>query len=376
MADDAAATFATAKFFYLGLFVLSAVASWILRDHGDAFVHRLPEMESCRLPDGGPLNGDCVGKGAVLRISFATFAFHLAHAATLAGCQSEDDPRTAAHTSCLGAKLASWVALATVAFFIPNAFFGVYGELARVFSGVFLIFQAIVMLDLVYRINEALIDRPGCVPALVAAAFALYALAMTVIALCYHFYAPRGSCSTNVGWITWTLIMALGYSALSVSPWRIDRAGLMTSGAVFAYTAYLLLNALTSQPRDGSNPCVAMGGMDGDWIQVVGFLIALGAVIMSTLSTGTSDMLPAGSTSGPPLPYRPDFFHATFSLAAMYLAMLFTSWSLEETPDEWVLDKGWQSAWVKIASQWLVVALYVWTMIAPRLLPDRDFSWA
>lgn len=30
--------------------------------------------------------------------------------------------------------------------------------------------------------------------------------------------------------------------------------------------------------------------------------------------------------------------------------------------------------WIVIASQWLVLTLYLWTLIAPRLFPDRDFS--
>jgi len=30
--------------------------------------------------------------------------------------------------------------------------------------------------------------------------------------------------------------------------------------------------------------------------------------------------------------------------------------------------------WMIIGSQWLVMTLYVWTLVAPRLFPDRDFS--
>lgn len=30
--------------------------------------------------------------------------------------------------------------------------------------------------------------------------------------------------------------------------------------------------------------------------------------------------------------------------------------------------------WVKIGSQWVAIALFLWTLIAPVLLPDRDFG--
>ncbi len=35
---------------------------------------------------------------------------------------------------------------------------------------------------------------------------------------------------------------------------------------------------------------------------------------------------------------------------------------------------GKTSMWVIVGSQWLVLTLYLWTLIAPRLFPDRDFS--
>ena len=41
---------------------------------------------------------------------------------------------------------------------------------------------------------------------------------------------------------------------------------------------------------------------------------------------------------------------------------------------QYLLNVGWTSVWVKIASQWVTVALYCWTLVAPLLFPDRDFA--
>lgn len=30
--------------------------------------------------------------------------------------------------------------------------------------------------------------------------------------------------------------------------------------------------------------------------------------------------------------------------------------------------------WVKISTQWLTMALFLWTVLAPKLLPDREFG--
>ena len=75
------------------------------------------------------------------------------------------------------------------------------------------------------------------------------------------------------------------------------------------------------------------------------------------------------------LPYRYDFFHAIFALASMYLSMLFTSWNLNGTDaEEFELNKGKVSMWIKIVSQWVCFSLYAWTMIAPAVCSGREFS--
>ena len=41
---------------------------------------------------------------------------------------------------------------------------------------------------------------------------------LVILGFMYHYYAPYASCSLNIFFITWTLIMALVYAALSVRP--------------------------------------------------------------------------------------------------------------------------------------------------------------
>ena len=82
----------------------------------------------------------------------------------------------------------------------------------------------------------------------------------------------------------------------------------------------------------------------------------------------------AGKTypSGP-VSYSYSFFHFIFALASMYLAMLMTGWGLHNVEDAEEVDVGWASVWVKMASLWVTAALYTWSLVAPAVLPDREF---
>jgi len=74
-----------------------------------------------------------------------------------------------------------------------------------------------------------------------------------------------------------------------------------------------------------------------------------------------------------PITYNYSFFHLIFALASMYIAMLMTGWgAVEQEKDR--LDVGWTSVWVKTGAEWLTALLYTWTLIAPALLPDREWA--
>lgn len=34
------------------------------------------------------------------------------------------------------------------------------------------------------------------------------------------------------------------------------------------------------------------------------------------------------------------------------------------------------AVWIKITSSWMGLLVYIWTLIAPVLFPDRDFDWS
>lgn len=122
--------------------------------------------------------------------------------------------------------------------------------------------------------------------------------------------------------------------------------------------------------------------------QVVGFLVALFSVGWSALSGGsqkevfTFDVAAEmkykegeENAGDEDLSFSPWLFHLMFSFASAYLGMVLTGWVWQQDANgEFQVDKGVTSLWVKIAAQWVCYSLYIWTVVAPILLPDRDFS--
>jgi len=79
-----------------------------------------------------------------------------------------------------------------------------------------------------------------------------------------------------------------------------------------------------------------------------------------------------------PQSYRGYYF--VMLLLSFYLAMLLSNWgtAADGEADAELLNGSYNaslaSAWVQLTSGWLCALLYLWTLVAPRLLPDRDFS--
>jgi len=71
--------------------------------------------------------------------------------------------------------------------------------------------------------------------------------------------------------------------------------------------------------------------------------------------------------------YSYAFFHFMFFLASLYVMMSLTNWYKPSESDLMKLNSNMSSVWVKITSTWVCLAIYLWTLVAPIVLPDREF---
>lgn len=62
-------------------------------------------------------------------------------------------------------------------------------------------------------------------------------------------------------------------------------------------------------------------------------------------------------------------------IGSMYIAMLITNWGSPQLSTG-ILDAYTPNGfafWSRMGLQWVTSLLYIWTLIAPKIFPDRDF---
>jgi len=78
--------------------------------------------------------------------------------------------------------------------------------------------------------------------------------------------------------------------------------------------------------------------------------------------------------------YSYSFFHLVFVLAVLYVAMILTNWKSvsskydAENGNQVNVDYGMTAVWVKFASFVTVMLIYVWTLLAPVIFPNRQWA--
>jgi hypothetical protein len=256
---------------------------------------------------------------------------------------------------------------------------------------------------------------------------------LTLFAFLFKWYVPRASgCETNAWLISVTVVLVVVCALVSAHPAAAERgASVLPAAVVAAYCAYLTHAALASEPgttssaagvgKENASLCVpvrnsAGGAGRAELNELAGAALTLLSVAYSALRCGSADffgdgdgdadsgdvatrgLLESHDTNGDavngddsdvggagaafpngPVRYSYSFFHAVFALASAYLGMLLTGWGARGDGDAGGgdirdVDSGWASVWVKIVSAWITSLLYAWTVAAPFVMEDRDFT--
>jgi serine incorporator 1/3 len=366
----------------------------------------------------------CAGFGGVYRPMFvATLFFILSAVATKVQPSLNREAWPAKYAMFLFA-----VALSMIVHTAP-LFTGFYLWMARLGATVFVVLQQVILIDVAYNWNEDWVDRAdqedrlsygegsAWLKAIVATCVTFYALALAGIIVLYRMF---DGCALNAWIITLTVV---GIVALTVIQLSGSEGSLLTSSVISLYAVYLAYSAVSKNPDGSCNPQL---GDDDVWGIAMGLTLTAVSLAWTGWSWTAEDRLNVegvqsartvaatnpdahasdGRNVNLDVPFLDpdeqgaaglvmdtnDMVAATFFtgsseiwklnvvmvLISCYVAMTLTGWGTIEVLDEEKNAANPTVGRVNMAmlmlSQWFAIGLYGWTLLAPRLFPDRDFS--
>ncbi|KAJ0794752.1 putative serine incorporator/TMS membrane protein [Helianthus annuus] len=384
----------SARIAYCGLFALSLIVAWILREVAAPLMEKIPWINHFyETPDREWFETD-----AVLRVSLGNFLFFSILSLLMVGVKNQKDPRDSLHHGGWMMKIICWCLLVIFMFFLPNEIISFYESTSKIGSGLFLLVQVVLLLDFVHSWNDKWVgyDEQFWYAALLIVSLVCYVATFSFSGLLFYLFTPSGQdCGLNTFFIVMTLILVFVFAVITLHP--TVSGSILPASVISLYCMYLCYSGLASEPRDYAcnglhkhSKAVSTGTL------TVGLLTTVLSVVYSAVRAGSSTTLlspPSSPRAGDekpllpldkrdeheekennkPVTYSYSFFHIIFSLASMYSAMLLTGWSTSVGESGRLVDVGWPSVWVRIITSWATAGLFIWSMVAPHLFPDREF---
>lgn len=376
--------------------------------------------DPCQQYDKGPSLAQCAGNAGVYRpMAVASLFFAVAAVATKV--------QPSLNREAWPAKYGIYLFLVALTVLISSGplFTGIFLWFARFGATIFVLLQQVILIDLAYNWNEDWVDRADqsdrieygsgstWLRAIVGTCIAFYALSITGIGLLYHFFE---GCPENTWVITLTLLGIIAVTAIQLSG---TEGSLLTSSVISLYATYLAYSMVSKNPNASCNPNL---GSNDAWGIVIGLSLTAVSLAWTGWSWTAEDRLnvegvqSARAVSGGNLKSSDGInldvpfldpeeqptaglvmdtgegalgrftgaeiwrLNVVMVLISCWVAMTLTGWGTLEQWDENNHSTAanptigrFNMAMIGI-SQWAAILLYVWTLLAPRLFPDRDFS--
>ncbi|XP_072835559.2 serine incorporator 2 isoform X2 [Pogona vitticeps] len=413
--------------FTLFLFLGTLVSIIMIIPGVEAELHKLPgfcDGSSTVLGVAGKVNCQSfLGHKSVYRMCFATAAFFFLFGLLMICVRNSKDPRAAIQNGFWFFKLLIFIGITVGAFYIPDGpFTSVWFYFGVVGSFLFILIQLILLIDFAHSWNQIWLRNADegntkCwYAALLIFTLFFYAVSIAAVVLLYVYYTKPDGCTENKVLISLNLIFCVVVSVVSVLP-KVQNAqphsGLLQASIITLYTMYVTWSSLANVPDKYCNPTLlirtesnstsvtAAGGQPTQWWDapsIVGLVIFIlctffisirssdHAQVNKMMLTEESPAMLGGSSPSSDseghraydneedgVSYNYTFFHFCLLLASLYIMMTLTNWYRPDQQHQ-ELTSPWTAVWVKISSSWAGLLLYLWTLVAPLVFPDRDFS--
>ncbi|VDK76905.1 unnamed protein product [Litomosoides sigmodontis] len=368
-----------------------------------------------------------VGFQAVYRLCGAVAIFFFVLMILMLGVKSSRDARSKIQNGFWFFKYMTVIGIAVGLFYVnsesissPLMWIGLIGGF------IFILLQLILIVDFAHSLAEGWMEKyeesesRACYCGLLMFTFLSYTLSIAAAVLMYMFYSAGNSCHMPKLFISLNIILCILVSILSVLPRiqeQMPRSGLLQSSFITLYVMYITWSALINNPDKECNPSLIniftnhttdhgkdIYGTPIPAESLVSLLIWFICILYASFRTSSSfNKIAGGSTpltadvdngsqqhiitategnfekgrvwddESDAVSYSYSFFHFVFGLASLYVMMTLTCWYKPDS-DLRHLNSNMAAVWIKIVSSWLCLAIYAWTLAAPAIFPDRDFS--
>lgn len=347
-----------ANIYYMGKFILMGILSFILYNTGSTWIGKIINTVYT--------GKQSIGVSLVSRTTSSLAIWYLVHSLIMIHNQNLVD-------SCQFMIHISWTWLHSIIYFaiwvgfwfIPDEFFDFYMKAAIYISGIYLVLQIVFLIDFFHSLNDKFAEEEKNHCILLIVTIILTCLSIAGFGLEYYIFG-RGNCTKNNIIISVNLALSVILFIVSLI---LESGSIFTASLVFAYTCYLTCAGLMCEPS--CNSISKKGSQIG--YSIIASIFTLVWAGYSALSTSSRFTDACNCSDEEPI-FSLSFFHAIFALASVYLTMIVTHWGLAEPSADWATDRGKIAMWINFGAGWITHILYLWTLIAPYVCPDRDFS--
>lgn len=370
------------------------------------------------------LYAQCVSNAGVYRPTFISTLFFLLSAAA-----TKANPLL--NREAWPAKYGLFFISILVSLFIPNGplFTGFYVVIFRILAMMFILIQQVILVDMAYNWNDSWVEKSNeCdnmewgsgvkwLRAIIGMSIFLLVASITGIGFLYHHFT---GCAENTTIITLTLIGIFGIVVVQLSG---TDGSLLTTSVISAYATYLAYSVVSKNPNGTCNPTL---GNDDVWGIVIGLMLTLVSLAWAGWSWTAQDRLnvegieatramipvnpnrqnpetldldvpfldpedqpttgvvvegPSASSSENSMSPAIWKLNVTLAMISCFVAASLTGWgaiqgAIGEAGEHTAANPqvGRVNMMMIALSQQVALILYAWTLLAPRIFPDRDFS--
>ncbi|XP_057209881.1 serine incorporator 5 [Triplophysa rosa] len=371
-----------------------------------------------------------VGFSAVYKVCFGMACFFFFFFVFTIRVRTSTECRAAVHNGFWFLKFVALLACCAGGFFLPNQdkFLEAWRYVGAAGGFIFILIQLMLLVQFAHRWNQnwssGVKYNKIWYAALALVTLVLFSIAVGAMVFMIIYYTHAEACFLNKLFLGVNGGLCFVVSMLAISPCIQTfqpTSGLLQPAVISVYVMYLTFSALASKPietvqEDSRNVTVCVFPFktrtsDTNIVTGVGTVIMFGCILYSCLSSTTkrssaalrvytNEDMPENerarccfcctddaedyddekTAGGQNVMYDEKegtvysycCFHFVFFLGSLYIMMTVTNWFHYDTARiEQLFNGSWSVFWIKMASCWVCLFLYIWTLIAPMLFPKR-----